>query len=121
MKWKLVTEGYNRFVLLTGRHAIKFPSLRSWRDFLFGLLNNMHEAKAQRDHPAYCPVLWASPLGLLLVMPRVTIMDAAEFAAARAGLPAGTVAEMKASSWGWLDGRPVAVDYGWPTYGWPHS
>lgn len=53
---QLITEGRNRFVILTDRHAIKVPSLRSWRDFLFGLLNNMREAQACHDHPALCPV-----------------------------------------------------------------
>lgn len=114
---KLVTEGYNRFVIVTRRHAIKFPSLRCWRDFLFGILNNLHEAKAQHDHPDYCPVRWVSPLGLLLVMPRVEILTEEEFHSVE--IPRGTVAEIKPNSWGWLDGRLVAVDYGWPTFGWP--
>lgn len=118
-QWRLVTEGRNRFVVVTRRYAVKFPSLRCWRDFLFGLLNNMHEAQAQRDHPAYCPVLWCSPLGLLLVMPRAEILCAGEFDPA--ALPSGTVAEIKPSSWGRLGDRIVAVDYGWPTFGWPEK
>lgn len=110
----LVTEGRNRFVLLTRRHAVKFPSMRCWRDFLFGLLNNMHEAQAHSEHPAYCPVLWASPLGLAIVMPRARVMGLEEFYRIVRSLPTDTVAEMKPSSWGWLNGRAVAIDYGWP-------
>lgn len=117
MTLTLNTEGYNRFVILTRRHAIKIPSLRSWRDFLFGLLNNMHEAQAQRSEPFYCPVLWAAPLGLAIVMPRVRVLTDQEWPAVT--LPAGGCAEHKPSSWGWLGDRLVAIDYGWPTYGWP--
>lgn len=109
----LVTTGRNRLVLLIPGFAFKLPSLRSWRDFLFGLLNNMNEAAWHREHPDYCPVIWAAPLGLLLVMPRAQILDDAAFAALQsfaADLPG---VERKASSWGWLGDRLVAVDYGW--------
>ena len=109
----MVTEGRNRLVILTPRHAIKLPSLRSWRDFLFGLLNNLNERDWHRDHPAYCPVAWAAPLGLMVVMPRAAILDDASFQAAAADIPHLAGAERKASSWGLLDGRMVAVDYGW--------
>lgn len=108
----LNTEGRNRFVILTRRHAIKFPSLRSWRDFLFGVLNNLNERDSCRNHPAYCPVLWSAPGGLAIVMPRAKIMDDAAFAQIKA--PAAPGAEHKASSWGTINGRLVAVDYGWP-------
>lgn len=116
---RLVIEGRNRFVLLTRRHAIKFPSLRCWRDFLFGILNNLHEAQAHRDHWAYCPVLWVSPLGLVLVMPRCEAIDPADWPDVATMLPTDTCAEMKPSSWGWFGRRLVAVDYGWPGSGWP--
>lgn len=118
-RWSFTTEGRNRFVLVTGRFALKIPSLRCWRDFLFGLLNNLHEAQAQHEHPAYCPVLWCAPLGLMLVMPRAEIFAANDNDFDPAALPTGTVAEIKPSSWGRLNGRTVAVDYGWPTIGWP--
>ena len=117
MRLSLNTEGYNRFVILTARYAIKIPSLRCWRDFLFGLLNNMHEAQAHRQEPFYCPVLWAAPLGLAIVMPRVRVLTDDEFPSV--DLPDGGCAERKPSSWGWLGDRLVAIDYGWPTYGWP--
>lgn len=109
---RLITEGRNRFVLLIGGYAIKFPSLRCWRDFLFGILNNLNEREAHASHPAYCPVLWSAPGAVLIVMPRVEIMDDEAFAGAQ--VPAAAGVEHKASSWGWLNGRLVAVDYGWP-------
>jgi hypothetical protein len=109
---RLNTEGRNRFVLLIGRYAIKFPSPRCWRDFLFGILNNLNEREAHANHPAYCPVLWSAPGAVLIVMPRVKIMDDTAFS--RADAPAAPGVERKASSWGWLDGRLVAVEYGWP-------
>lgn len=108
---QLNTEGRNRFVILTRRHAIKIPSLRCWRDFLFGLLNNMNEA-AWADDPAHCPVLWSAPLGLAIVMPRARMLSLDEFAQVAAYLPPCR-AEMKPSSWGRVRGRLVAVDYGW--------
>lgn len=109
---RLVTEGRNRLVILTRRHAIKVPSPRCWRDFLFGLLNNMNEVEWCRE-PAHCPVVWAAPLGLVVVMPRARILTDAEFALIAGDIPDGCRAEHKASSWGWLGTRLVAVDYGW--------
>lgn len=110
-RFALVTEGLNRLVILTPRHAIKVPSLRCWRDFLFGLLNNMTEAEDCDREPFYCPVLWSAPLGLAIVMPRVRVLTEAEFPSVT--LPRGGCVEHKPSSWGWLGDRLVAIDYGW--------
>lgn len=108
----LNTEGRNRLVVLTRRYAVKFPSPRCWRDFLFGLLNNLNEAQAWRERPFYCPVLWSAPLGLAVIMPRAEVLTDDEFQAA--AIPCDHRAERKPSSWGRLDGRLVAIDYGWP-------
>lgn len=110
---RLVTSGRNRLVIVTRRYAIKLPALRCWRDFLFGLINNLNEVAWHREHPSYCPVILAAPLGLLLVMPRADILDDASFDMVAAELPIAPGAEHKASTWGWLYGRLVAVDYGW--------
>lgn len=108
---RLNTRGRNRLVLLTRRYAFKIPSVRCWRDFLFGLLNNLNEAAWSRE-PGHCPVLYAAPLGFLLVMPRLRILTDTEFASLDpAALPGR--AERKPDSYGWLNGEPVAVDYGW--------
>jgi hypothetical protein len=110
---KVNREGRNRIVVLVGQYAIKFPSMRSWRDFLFGMLNNMNEADWHGEHEGYCPVLWRAPLGLAIAMPRASILDDEVFEAIGHTLPSIAGAERKASSWGWLGDRVVAVDYGW--------
>ena len=113
MGLRLVTHGRNRCVLLTSRYAIKLPAFHSWQSFLFGLLNNMNERDWQAEHSAYCPIIWAAPLGLALIMPRVAELDDQAFDAAAHEIPHAPGAERKASSWGYLDGRLVAIDYGW--------
>lgn len=109
--------GANRTVILTRRWAIKVPTLRRWRDFLFGLLNNMNEAEAgTRGYVGLCPVRFACPGGLFIVMPRVRTLTAEEFAkfdysdfCTRHACPA----EPKHDSFGWLGDKVVCVDYGW--------
>lgn len=113
---RLNRAGCNRVVLLTSRHAVKLPRMTSWRDFLFGLLNNMNET---RDGclPGRCPVVARLPLGLAIVMPRAEALNPVEFA----GFDYhgfcrehGVKAEPKPDSFGRLNGKIVAVDYGWP-------
>lgn len=94
---------------------MKFPSLASWRDFLFGLLNNQNEA-ANCHRDGACPVLWACPGGWVLIMPRCEPLNDEAFAAfdhiafhKRTGLRV----EHKPDSFGLLKGQIVAVDYGW--------
>lgn len=109
-------RGRNRFVLLVGRYALKFPSFRNWRDFLFGLLNNLNERDAYRRDPAHrCPVLFAAPGGFLLIMPRVRTLTDEEMAAVDAALWAqrSHAPEAKPDSFGWHENTIVAVDYGW--------
>lgn len=106
-------SGRNRLVLLVGPLAIKLPSPRCWRDFLFGLLNNLNEAAWHGEQACHCPVLWSAPLGLAVVMPRATILDDAAFRTLDHMIPRLPGVERKASSWGWLGERLVAVDYGW--------
>ena len=107
----IVTTGRNRFVILIGAYAVKIPSLRNWRDFLFGLLNNMNEA-AWSSEPGHCPVIVAGPGGLFNVMPRARPLSDGEFQEEEHRLPACR-AERKADSFGWLRGELVALDYGW--------
>lgn len=112
-----------------------------WRSFLNGLLANMQEVQfSETAWPELCPVRLNDPFGLLIIMPRVRIMTEEEFGEFdwrgfvtrgdayagenlrlqaghnyRAGAePAGLLipAERKHDSFGWLDGRVVAVDYG---------
>ena len=111
-----------------------------WRNFLNGMLANLQEANfSDARWPELCPVLRSCPLGLWLVMPRARVMTDEEFSdfdyvefvtrgdhyarenyrlrhgQCREGAePEGLVipAERKADSFGWLNGRVVAVDYG---------
>lgn len=107
-------RGATREVLLVGRWAVKFPSARGWRLFLHGLLGNMQEALwAPHGAPDLCPVVFACPGGWVIVMARAEPAGdvyTPEMAALRARQH--DIPEPKASSYGWLDGRLVAVDFG---------
>lgn len=112
---RLNRTGRNRWVILVGRYAIKLPSPRSWQDFLFGLLNNLHEARDGKL-PGRCPVVARLPLGFAVVMRRAIPLSEQEFAAFGAYefcREHGISAEHKPDSFGKLNGRIVALDYGW--------
>lgn len=103
-------------MLLTRTRAYKFPALTSWRQALYGLLNNMNEAE-HSGRGGVCPVLWRMPGGFLNVMPRAAELTDKEFAALNVSEFCDSnklIVEYKRDSFGWLDGRIVAVDYGWP-------
>lgn len=112
-------QGCTRIVILTRRLAFKIPNVRNgWRLFLYGLLANMQERTFSRaGWPELCPVRWSIPGGWLVVMPRARPLSDDEFLAFDAEAfidkPDYHVpAEAKADSFGWLDGRVVAIDYG---------
>lgn len=110
--------GTHRTTLLIGRYAVKVPVFVEWRLFLFGLLANMQEARFSRANwPELCPVVFAVPGGFLNVMQRAEPITREEFWALVSTnwkhrhnyvLPV----EYKLDSFGKLDGRIVAVDYG---------
>ena len=112
-------QGSTRNVFLTERYAIKVPRLVEWKLFLHGLLANMQEANFWKNLKSdrLCPVLFAAPGGFLVVMAR-----AAEFSRSDheeldydAFVDAGdwiVPVEDKQDSFGWHDGRVVAIDYG---------
>lgn len=110
--------GVTRTVILVGRLALKFPAVGEWRLFLLGLLANMQERQFGRaGWPELCPVLWSIPGGWLVVMARAREMTTEEFEAFDFDrfVLGGTYVvpvERKADSFGWLDGRVVAIDYG---------
>lgn len=119
----LVSTGVSREVLLVGRWAAKVPKLRyGWRAFLHGLLANMQEAQwgemaAHEGDDHFCPVVWALPGGWLVVQRRARPLTYAEWMALDVDdfLERGTYAipaERKQDSFGILDGRVVAVDFG---------
>lgn len=112
--------GQSRTVFLTRSYAIKLPRTASWRSFLWGLLSNLQEADlGRRGWPELCPVLFAAPGGILVVMPRaeictdVTAPSEDDYRRMTTHPERCVPAEWKADSWGRLpDGRLVAVDYG---------
>lgn len=109
--------GTTRDVVLIGRWALKFPTVREWRLFLCGLLGNIQESRfSELQWPGVCPVTFSLPLGFLVVMPRVRMMTDEEFQSFdwSGWLPdeVGDLAESKPDSFGWLGERLVVIDYG---------
>lgn len=124
----LVTAGSNRLVVLTRRHAIKVPNVRSWWTACWGLIDNMQERRAcglgpwGRRQDGVAPIVFSLPGGLLNVARRARPLTADEWASFDPeahcsrrfddGTPYRISAEPKPDSFGVLDGRIVAVDYG---------
>lgn len=107
MQWK---RGITREVFLIGRWAIKIPSFRSWKLFLQGLLGNMQEKQWSGFDERLCPVVFYTPGGFLSIMPRATPIECIndEYLSICDSLPV----EKKLCSFGLLNGKIVAVDYG---------
>lgn len=121
---QVIRTGATRIVLLTRRYAFKIPNFlttwgHKWRMGLTGLLANQQEWRMWSfcRYPELCPVVFYLPLGFLVVMPRVEILTADEYA----GMSYRTLtggdsyvlpSEDKPNSFGWLDGRVVCIDYG---------
>lgn len=123
--WTVNRQGAARIVILTKRFAFKLPNFIGykggrWKLFLSGLLANGQEKLfwTQGGYPELCPVLFSLPLGFLIVMPRVDVLEDDEFSVWDVRefctkkdycIPA----EEKANSFGRLgDGRIVCIDYG---------
>lgn len=116
--------GTHRTVYLIGKWAIKRPVLRKWRLFLMGLLANIQEATfSATGWPELCPVLFACPGGWFIVMRRAEPLTREQFFALNYAewikggndLPKGewiVPVENKLDSFGIVNGRVVAVDYG---------
>jgi len=114
----LVKHGATRTVLLIHRWAVKIPSCIEWRLFLQGLLANMQERKfAGTEWPEFCPVIFGVPGGWLLVMRRAQPLTDDEwerFEPYTFCTPKDRIipAEAKRDSFGTLNKKIVAVDYG---------
>jgi hypothetical protein len=134
-----VSAGATRTVLVTRRLAIKFPRFYrkgrcfEWSRFLQGLLANLQERYWSRIKYAelkLCPVLFADPIGLVVVMPRcedIELLDPYFERNSRAMCPVAFEAwrsvmlgdgrcdlpvENMACNFGYLNGRLVSFDYG---------
>jgi hypothetical protein len=112
-------NGITRTVFLIGDYAVKIPCLRyGWRILLCGLLANLQEIEwSKTEWPELCPVLFSVRGGWLIVMRRARVMTDAEFvkfdSREWAEKPDYRVpVEHKADSFGYLNGRIVALDYG---------
>ena len=113
-----IKYGASRTVFLTTKYAIKRPSFQSYRLFLHGLLANLQEVKFSKSKlDGLCPVIFYLPLGLLVVMPRCRVLTFDEFDPKKLEefidkenyrIPA----ELKPDSFGYLNGKLVAIDYG---------
>jgi hypothetical protein len=113
------TRGATRYVFLTKNYAIKIPYLGEWRLFLCGLLANMQERQISKAgyYEGICPILFSFPGGFLVVMPKLVELTDTEYyefdyeelvEKPEYRIPA----ENKSNSFGWLDAKPVAIDYG---------
>lgn len=113
-----IKYGSSRTAILVHKWAIKLPSLVGWRNFLHGLLANHQERMFSRaEWPELCPVIWSLPLAVVICMRRVVPLEMSEFElfdfesfVNREGY--SVPVENKLDSFGRLDGRIVAVDYG---------
>jgi hypothetical protein len=92
--------------------------LFSWEGFLTGLLANLQERQfAATGWPELCPIIFADPLGFLVIMPRCMPLrldlwadfDVDSF---RSTPTYFVPVENKYDSFGYLKGQIVAIDYG---------
>jgi len=116
--------GTHRVTYLIGNFALKRPVLCPWRLFLHGLLANIQERTfSAAGWSKLCPVLFSIPGGWLNIMQRAEpltreqffALDYAEWIKGGTDLPEGEwviPVENKLDSFGLIDGRVVAVDYG---------
>jgi len=71
----MIKSGVTRIVFISKNRVYKIPNIKSYRQFLNGLLANMNEVSWWRDSSQdmknlLCPVKWYFPFGLLVVMSR---------------------------------------------------
>lgn len=118
--YPFLIKGSSRYVFLLFGLAFKFPSLNSYRNFLWGLIANLNEHKLYYTlkHKKLCPIVFHIPLGILNVMPMVKLMSEDEFNNFKPiefcclGEGKTIPAEAKRDSFGWYKGRIVVIDYG---------
>ena len=118
-----ILRGSNRWTVLAGRFAFKVPNPSSWRSLLYGLLNNMNERWTANvaEGENHCPVQFAIPGGFLNIMPRCQPLndsDWQDFESCAPDFAGALQVEQKPDSFGKLNGRIVAVDYGIPRERW---
>lgn len=117
---KVCRNGVTRLVILLGSRAFKIPRFGyGWKMGLSGLLSNMQEREWAGADERLCPIVFSTWGGWLVVQRRArpfTDREWAEFMprmeAWIEGKEMRVPVETKRDSFGVLDGRIVAVDYG---------
>jgi hypothetical protein len=123
-----IRMGTGRKVLLVPGYAIKIARADRTEWPQKGFEENLREAAHWRDASAamktiLCPVLFVTEAGDLLVMPRAAPIPAAEWDGVQRYLnqrydeaycgPTDSIGfEIKPDTCGYLDGKPVVIDYG---------
>ena len=122
-----IKRGVTRWVILIGKYAVKLPRIHisrehwfcAWENFLRGLLGNMKENQfGTLEFDVLCPVIFYLPGGFLTVMARATPLTDVQWdtldveAFFHNGDLSVDLVEDKRDSFGTLNGRIVAVDYG---------
>lgn len=116
-----IEKGTTRTVLLVGKYAIKIPRFwhqykgHKWKMFLRGILANIDENywwKHSQQKEKLCPVIWVSPLGLLLVMLRAEKLTESEYDKTKldkefCSLPL----DNKIINFGKINDKTVLIDY----------
>ena len=115
-----IKKGTTRITFLVGNYAIKIPILDHWESFLEGLLGNMNETRFTRIFTeAFCPVVFSLPYGFLNIMKHVQPLTEQDFLCFDYHYWCNyqfkyqiVFVKHKQDSFGWLDGKIVACDYG---------
>lgn len=112
-------------MLCISKYAIKFPAPVSYIKFLSGLIANKYEVNHYRyavkwnifPKEKMCPILFKLPVGVIIVMRRAEPLSMEQFIGFdfdsfvyinnNAILPV----ERKNDSFGYVDGKIVAIDY----------
>ena len=118
-------NGITRTVILTKRHAIKFPTIRyGWGKFLYGLLSNIDEARFAplSDHFKLCPTIYSAPGGWMNIQPRCQPLTDDEWHSVELQSDAysehgqhtwqGMNCDFKRDNFGTLNGSIILLDYG---------
>jgi hypothetical protein len=118
-----VSHGTTRVTLCVGRYAIKIakgPRGSICNEFESALWTRTTETRRKM----LCPILATMPFGIAVVMPwaRPLTENEKNYLIKTDGFPDWDYVppdetapfEYKASDWGWLDGRLVALDYSAP-------
>jgi len=111
-----VQQGSSRFVILTKNYVLKLPFNKTWTRFLWGLIANMNEIRFNKmQDERLAKVIFSLPGGFLVVMKRAEpLMNfdrkfLTDFCCSKDWkIPA----EIKKDSFGYINGKLVAIDYG---------